>query len=83
MNMSKYNFFISYCRSDGQDLAIQFNKQLTEKGYSVFIDIESLRAGSDFTQSIIDAISNCDYFVPIITDATSKSEWVKRDFICF
>ena len=81
--MSKYNFFISYCRSDGQDLAIQFNKQLTEKGYSVFIDIESLRAGSDFTQSIIDAISNCDYFVPIITDATSKSEWVKRDFICF
>lgn len=79
MNMSKYNFFISYCRSDGQDLAIQFNKQLTEKGYSVFIDIESLRAGSDFAQSIIDAISNCDYFVPIITDATSKSEWVMRE----
>ncbi len=77
--MSKYNFFISYCRSDGQDLALQISKLLNEKGYSVFIDIESIRAGSDFTHSIIDAISNCDYFVPIITDATSKSPWVMRE----
>ncbi len=79
LNMSKYNFFISYCRTDGEDIAIQLSKQLTEKGYSVFIDIESIRAGSDFTQSIIDVISNCDYFVPIITDATSKSQWVMKE----
>ena len=77
--MSKYNFFISYCRADGEDIAVGLRKQLNKKGYSVFIDIESIRAGSDFAQSIIDAISNCDYFVPIITDATSKSEWVMRE----
>lgn len=79
IDMSKYNFFISYCRADGEDIAVGLSKQLNEKGYSVFIDIESIRAGSDFAQSIIDAISNCDYFIPIITEATSKSQWVMKE----
>ena len=43
------------------------------------MDIESIRVGNNFTHSIIDAISNCDYFVPIITDATSKSQWVMKE----
>lgn len=72
--MSNCNFYISYCRADGQDIAVQLGKQLTEKGYSVFIDKEKLVSGSDFAHNIADAISNCDYFVPIITDATSKSQ---------
>ena len=73
--MGKYNFFISYSRSDGRDLAAQLRDRLTEKGYSVFMDLKSINEGNDFAQSIIEAISNCDYFVPIITDATSKSKW--------
>lgn len=77
--MSRYNFFISYCRADGEHIAFELSKQLNDKGYSVFIDIESIRAGSDFTHSIIDAISNCDYFIPIITEATSKSPWVMKE----
>jgi hypothetical protein len=79
VDMSKYNFFISYCRADGEDIAVGLSKQLNEKGYSVFIDVESIRAGNDFTQSIIEAISNCDYFIPIITEATSKSQWVMKE----
>ncbi len=73
--MGKYNFFISYSRSGGRDLAAQLSDRLTEKGYSVFMDLKSINDGKDFAQSIIEAISNCDYFVPIITDATSKSKW--------
>ena len=77
--MSKYNFFISYCRVDGEDIAVDLSKKLNEKGYSIFIDIESIRAGSDFTQSIIDGISNCDYFIPIITEAASSSQWLMKE----
>ena len=71
--MSKYNFFISYCRADGEEIAMQLYKRLTEKGYSVFIDIETLRAGSVFGEIITDAISNCDCFMPIITECYTSS----------
>lgn len=79
--MNKYNFYISYCRTDGRHIAAELSKQLNEKGYSVFIDIESITGGNNFAQSILDAISNCDYFIPIVTEGTSKSAWVKKEIV--
>lgn len=77
--MGKYNFFISYCIADGKEIAIQLSNQITEKGYSVFMDSESIKNGNSFAKSIIEAISTCDYFIPIITEETTKSLWEMRE----
>lgn len=77
--MNKYNFFISYTRRDGIEIARQVSDQLAAKGYSVFMDAETLQAGN-FAESIAEAIANCDCFIPIITEAYNSSEWAKNEF---
>ena len=72
--MAKYNFFISYCRSDGMQYAKQIARMLTEKGYTVWLDEAELRADSLFLDSISEAISNSDCFLPIITERYNYSE---------
>lgn len=82
--MNKYNFFISYCHADGREIAEQISKQLTVKGYSVFMDIETLQSGSDYTKTIAEAIANSDYFIPIITEGYNSSQWAIKElsFAC-
>lgn len=84
MNMNKYNFFISYCKADGSEIAGQISKQLIAKGYSVFMDVDTIQIGSDFTKIIAEAIANCDYFIPIITEGYNSSSWAKNElsFAC-
>ena len=77
--MSKYNFFISYCRTDGKDIAMQIYKQLTAKGYSVFMDIETINSSSNFFEIITEAIASCDCFVPVITENYLLSSWAKKE----
>lgn len=82
--MKKYDFFISYCKIDGEEIATMLSKGLMENGYSVFFDVDAIQAGTNFNECIIDAISNCDYFIPIITDASQDSAYVMHeiDFAC-
>lgn len=77
--MSKYNFYLSYCCSDGKRIAEQLCAKLKERGYSVFFDKESLSAGDSYMQSIMEAIASSDYFLPIITKGASKSLSAMRE----
>lgn len=77
--MAKYNFFISYCRSDGLEYAQQVTQLLMEKGYTVWRDEYDLRAGADFSACFSEAITNSDCFLPIITERYNSSEWIKRE----
>ena len=43
MKTMKYDIFISYRRDGGDTLAQLIYDRLTDRGYSVFLDIESLR----------------------------------------
>ena len=45
MKTMKYDIFISYRRDGGDTLAQLIYDRLTDRGYSVFLDIESLRSG--------------------------------------
>ncbi|MBQ2750106.1 MAG: toll/interleukin-1 receptor domain-containing protein [Clostridia bacterium] len=42
--MKKYQIFISYRRDGGADLAGRISDRLTALGYSVFLDVESMRS---------------------------------------
>lgn len=76
--MAKYNFFISYCRSDGLEYAQQVTQLLMEKGYTVWIAEYDLPAG-DFSACISEAITNSDCFLPIITERYNSSGCTKRE----
>lgn len=69
--------FISYRRSDGKATAQLIQKSLLERGFSkqdIFLDLHDVLA-EDFVERTNDAISNCDYFVLLI----SKDSFIKRD----
>ena len=77
--MAKYNFFISYCRSDSLEYTQLITQLLMEKGYTVWRDEYDLPVGADVSACISEAITNSDCFLPIITERYNSSEWTKRE----
>ena len=76
----KVNFFISYSRDDGGDIARHLRESLLKKGYEVFLDTASLSVGAKWKDRIESAIDGCDVFVLIITENSMKSNEVKEEF---
>ena len=60
----EYDIFISYRRDGGESTAKILRDKLTELGYSVFFDVESLRSG-DFNKKLYSVIEECDDFLLI------------------
>lgn len=69
--MAKRNFFISYCK-DGAEYARQITQLLQKSGYTVW-DASKDLGEVPFAKAIVEAIRNCDYFMPIITDGYNTS----------
>lgn len=65
MGRSGYDVFISYRRDGGDTLAQLIYDRLTERGYKVFLDIESLRSGK-FNEKLLEVISHCRDLVVIL-----------------
>lgn len=61
----KYDIFISYRRDGGDTLAQLIYDRLTDRGYRVFLDIESLRSGK-FNEKLFDVIDECSDVVVIL-----------------
>lgn len=61
----KYDVFISYRRDGGDTLAQLLYDRLTNRGYSVFLDIESLRSGL-FNEALLSIIDDCKDVVLIL-----------------
>ena len=76
----KVNFFISYSRDDGGDIARHLRESLLKQGYEVFLDTASLSVGANWKDRIKTAIDGCDVFVLIITENSMKSNEVKEEF---
>ena len=80
--------FISYRRSDGADLAAKVSEALKSvlPAAAIFLDIEGIHLGEDFSQVIFDYIQNCDVVVVVVTqdwidevlkDTGTKPNWVR------
>lgn len=79
----KYDIFISYRRSGGQETARILRDTLTERGYKVFFDVESLRAGA-FNTKLLSVIEECEDFVLVLSpDALDRcsdpEDWVYQE----
>lgn len=79
----QYDVFISYRRDGGEYTARVIYDKLTELGYSVFFDVESLRSG-DFNTKLYDVIDNCKDFIIVLSPnaldrCVNEDDWVKKE----
>ncbi len=81
--VEKYDVFISYRRDGGEYLAHNLYERLRDRGYSVFQDIESLRAGN-FNTALYDVIETCRDVVLILPPngldrCCNEDDWVRNE----
>lgn len=81
----KYDIFISYRRSGGDMAARKLYDTFVEKGYSVFMDVESIGPG-EFDEILYTRIEECTDFVLVLTkDAlkncsdSNEEDWLQRE----
>lgn len=77
--MAKYEVFLSYSVRDGRELARALATALREQGHTVWFDMDTLRPVYEWAKAIAEAIASCDWFVPVITDAYSSSEYALNE----
>ena len=81
--MKTYDVFISYRRTGGFELAEILYNRLTDLGYSVFLDIESLRSGK-FNEALLQRIDECQDILLILPPnaldrCVNEDDWVRRE----
>lgn len=81
--MDDFQIFISYRRDGGEFLAGRVSDKLTDMGYSVFYDIESMRSGL-FNNQIYSAIEQCEDVLLVLPPnaldrCTDENDWVRKE----
>ena len=79
----EYDIFISYRRDGGESTAKILRDKLTELGYSVFFDVESLRSG-DFNTRLYSVIEECDDVLVVLSPGAldrciNEDDWVRLE----
>ena len=79
----KYDVFISYRREGGSEMAKHMRDTLTERGYRVFLDVESLGRGP-FNTALYDVIDNARDFLLILSPGAldrcfNEGDWVRHE----
>jgi hypothetical protein len=70
--------FISYSRHNA-DFARGIELQLNGRGFHVWLDTDKLRMGQFWREEIVQAISDCHYFVLLLSSRSIASENVVRE----
>ncbi len=86
MTINGKTVFISYRRDPtGKAFARLLHRNLTHKGYDVFLDVESLESGEWDTQ-ILTRIGECGHFILLITPdsldrCVNDDDWVRKEYL--
>jgi molecular chaperone DnaK len=73
--------FISYSRRDAVDFAEEIHDYLRYLGHNVFIDKNDIQLGDVWSDTLEKNISNCDFFVIIVTLAAIRSAEVEKEVL--
>lgn len=79
----KYDVFISYRRDGGEQTAKMIRDSLSDLGYNVFFDVESLNSGN-FNTKLYSVIDECSDFILVLSPkaldrCSSEEDWVRRE----
>ncbi|CEF63838.1 Ectoderm-expressed 4 [Strongyloides ratti] len=85
----QYDIFISYRRSNGNQLASLIKVMLTIQGYKVFIDVDRLHAGK-FDSSLLKNIQAAKHFILVLTEHSldrlindhTCDDWIHKELKC-
>ncbi|MBR3235087.1 MAG: toll/interleukin-1 receptor domain-containing protein [Atopobiaceae bacterium] len=78
-----YDIFISYRRAGGAETAKHLRDVLTERGYRVFFDTDSLQSGN-FNKKLFDVIDSCKDMIIILSPGSldrcvNEGDWVRME----
>jgi hypothetical protein len=74
--------FVSYSRTDAGELAEQTQRRFYDsEQYDVFTDVNSIKVGDVWSNTIENNISNCDVFVVIVTHGALQSPHVENEVL--
>ena len=73
--------FVSYSRRDAGDFAEQIQSHLANFKHDVFTDVNSIKFGDIWSNTIEDNIMNCDVFVVVITYGALQSPHVEKELL--
>lgn len=71
--------FISYARADGGDIANQLSHRLRAAEHEVFMDVESIRAGTQWRRELERRVKWSDLIVVIVTPGSNQSDYVYEE----
>lgn len=71
--------FISYKRAETKHLAEMVRKELSDAGYTVFLDTRDIDVGSDFMQEIRQSIVESDIFLMLNSESYYNSLYTKKE----
>jgi hypothetical protein len=72
------HIFISYNHKDAA-IARQVDAALIQNDFLVWRDISEIKPGDRIADRITEALTAADYYVLLISQSSSKSEWVRRE----
>lgn len=70
---------ISYVRAEAADYALDLKKELVKMEYSVYLDVDEIKTGTDWQDNLNFAVTNCFLFVPLITPRYGKTKWTNKE----
>ncbi|MEL7432913.1 MAG: DarT ssDNA thymidine ADP-ribosyltransferase family protein [Chloroflexota bacterium] len=73
------NIFISYGRKDSRELAMRLRDDLMGVGYSVWLDLNEIPGGADWSQQIEDAIEHSHIMISLLSPASFHSQWCRAE----
>ncbi|CAN7990871.1 unnamed protein product, partial [Ixodes hexagonus] len=70
---------ISYVRAETAQHALNLKQELLKMNFSVYLDIDEIKIGSDWQDALNYAVSECHLFVPLISPMYGKTQWTNRE----
>ncbi|XP_033756585.1 uncharacterized protein LOC117339220 [Pecten maximus] len=70
---------ISYVRAEAAGHAVELKNQLSALGCSVYLDVDEIKSGVDWQDSLNYAVSNCEIFLPLVTPIYGETQWTNRE----
>lgn len=71
--------FISYCRNDAMNHAVQLHGTLSAHGFEVFLDTHSIEKGVDFQKDLRHQLMDADIMIALHTDNYMSRKWVQEE----
>lgn len=70
---------LSYVRAESSQLAGCLKAELLALNVSVFLDVDEIKSGVDWQDSLNEAVTKCEVFIPLLTPRYGQTRWTNRE----